>query len=300
MAYERRMCVLKQIKKGFTADGGALSGVVYAERMGDLILTPRVCGLVPVQEGRYALVLAVGMKKYFFELRGNTPLRVPDAPALAGGFSVLIAFVRLNAEAEPVAFGRCGADPNTAAALLAALKGAPPVGETVSAPKAQDRQDAPPAPVPPARENAAPSEPPGVQKAQYEDEAIAAQNYFAPEGQMSQEGDDVSQKTLRRSPAYYESVREKLLAAFRDGGEDETLARAIPLSRWTKRGNALVGIVFEHGMPKYLCAAVPAEGNPPAAFQGKAVRVPVDFGNAAYYVLFQDAETGECVETVPN
>ena len=34
MSYEKRVAVLKQINKGFSADGGALSGAVYLERFG--------------------------------------------------------------------------------------------------------------------------------------------------------------------------------------------------------------------------------------------------------------------------
>ena len=61
MAYEKRLCVLKQIKKGFSADGSPLSGAVYAERMGsELTVTPRLAGIAPVKEGRYALAVWAG------------------------------------------------------------------------------------------------------------------------------------------------------------------------------------------------------------------------------------------------
>ena len=59
MAYEKRVCVLKQMKKGFAADGGDLSGAVYAERLGsELTVTPRLLGLSPLKEGRYALAFS--------------------------------------------------------------------------------------------------------------------------------------------------------------------------------------------------------------------------------------------------
>ena len=51
MAYEKRVCVVKQIKKGFSADGGALTGAVYAERLGgELTITPRIAGLSPLRD----------------------------------------------------------------------------------------------------------------------------------------------------------------------------------------------------------------------------------------------------------
>src|SRR5699024_9097211 len=73
MAYEKKLCILKQIGKGFTADGMPLMGAVYAERLGsDLTLTPRIAGLAPLHEGRYALAVVVGRKEYCLELKGNT------------------------------------------------------------------------------------------------------------------------------------------------------------------------------------------------------------------------------------
>ena len=60
MPFEKRVCVLKQVKKGFTADGSALSGAVYCERLGEEItVMPRLLGIAPVKEGRYALALWV-------------------------------------------------------------------------------------------------------------------------------------------------------------------------------------------------------------------------------------------------
>ena len=89
MAYEKKLCILKQIGKGFTADGMPLMGAVYAERLGsDLTLTPRIAGLAPLREGRYALAAVVGRKEYCLELKGNTALRVPACPSLENGFAV--------------------------------------------------------------------------------------------------------------------------------------------------------------------------------------------------------------------
>ena len=43
---------MKQVKKGFSADGSALSGAVYCERLGkEITLTPRLLGLAPVRGG---------------------------------------------------------------------------------------------------------------------------------------------------------------------------------------------------------------------------------------------------------
>ena len=74
MAYEKRVCVMKQVKKGFTADGGALSGAVYAERTGETLkITPRLLGLAPVRDGRYVLVVRASGQT--FCLDGADPQR---------------------------------------------------------------------------------------------------------------------------------------------------------------------------------------------------------------------------------
>ena len=77
MAYEKRVCVLRQVRKGFSADGSALTGAVYAERLGtELTLTPRIAALSPLKDGRYALFIWVDGKTYCLELRGGAPIRV--------------------------------------------------------------------------------------------------------------------------------------------------------------------------------------------------------------------------------
>ena len=93
MAYEKRVCVLKQVKKGFSADGGALTGAVYAERLGsDLTLTPKIAGIAPLREGRYAFAVWVGGQTYCVEYGAS--MRIANAPSLSRGISVLLCFIR--------------------------------------------------------------------------------------------------------------------------------------------------------------------------------------------------------------
>ena len=117
MAFERRVCVLRQVRKGFSADGSALTGAVYAERLGsDLTVTPRIAALSPLRDGRYALFVWADGKTYCLELKGNTPIHIENAPSIAAGFAALLCFVK--GDPEPVAFGRCGAAPEKYAPLL--------------------------------------------------------------------------------------------------------------------------------------------------------------------------------------
>ena len=123
MAYEKRVCVIKQVKKGFSADGGALTGAVYAERFGDeLTVTPRIAGLSPLRDGKYLLVLRADGQTLCLELRGSAPLRLDNAPSVKDGFAVLLCYFK--GEAEPIAFGRCGTAPEKYAELLESVQSA--------------------------------------------------------------------------------------------------------------------------------------------------------------------------------
>ena len=91
MAYEKRVCVVKQIKKGFSADGGALTGAVYAERLGDeLTITPRIAGLSPLRDGKYLLVFCADGQTLCLPLSGSASLRPEHAPSSQNAFSVLL------------------------------------------------------------------------------------------------------------------------------------------------------------------------------------------------------------------
>lgn len=283
MAYEKRLCVLKQIKKGFTADGGALSGALYAERYGgELVLTPRIAGLAPVREGRYALAVQVGEKRYCLEFKGNTPLHLPDPLSLKGGFSALLCFVRGNA--EPVAFGSCGGAATSMEDLLSMFSSGKR-GPAASLPL--DGAPSPPSPQNPSAP-VLPGEPDGA----FDDEAIAEENYYG-------ERREKSAPVIRRALTYFREVHDRLEQAMSSYPEDRTLCESLPHSRWVRAENALLGIVFEEGLPRYLCVAVTAEGEVPAQFKDSCVYVPVSHysDDAGYFVVFQDADTGALVKT---
>ena len=186
MAYEKRVCVLKQVRKGFTADGGDLTGAVYAERLGEtLTVTPRILGIAPVREGRFALVVWVGGTTYCLELTGGSAIRAEKAPSLKEGFAALLVFLR--GEAEPVAFGTVGNAPKSYSTLLAAVDGEKrpipnplppfevPFPSTPNAPRAPGVPMPGPEPAPPEEDEQRPFRQ-GSEK--YDDEAIAAGDYF--------------------------------------------------------------------------------------------------------------------------
>ncbi len=292
MAYEKRMCVMKQLKKGFSADGDTLSGVVYAERLGDeLTVTPRLLGLSPVTEGRYVLVFRAENTTLFLEY-GGSPIKARCVSSLKNGFSVLLCFVR--GEAEGVAFGGCG-DIVSPEILLSSLSEGGKKEEKYPEEQARGKE-------PPFRELG------------YDDEAIARDNYFAPhvDEDGDGEGEDLAKKgeiagggdpledemdgDPRGSLAYYFEIKEKLDLAREKFPPDERLKAVFPQSEWFQADAALLGIIYEEGKPRYLCVAVERTGDPPADMEGMCRFVPLPYeGDKGFWVVFQDADTGDTV-----
>ncbi len=311
MAYEKRICILKQIKKGFSADGSALSGVVYAERTGETLrITLRLPGLSALKEGRYMLVLQIGGQKFCLPVEEEI---LPAAPSVKNGFAALLVFFR--SEAEPVAFGACGSERADPAQLL-------------KFPTEAARKKPIPTPLPPTQIPASPAPniptAPGVplpdppkdrpfrdEAVSYDDEAIADADYFSPshadEGGEAAPLPQAEKAAGGGTPAedeasfprgtltYYGEVREELMAVLKKYPPDTRLKWAFPQSEWVRNGGSLIGIVYEEGIPRYLCVAT--SGTPEPALREHSVFVPASpySDEEGFYVVFQDADTGAYV-----
>ena len=314
MAYEKKLCILKQIGKGFTADGMPLMGAVYAERLGsDLTLTPRIAGLAPLHEGRYALAVVVGRKEYCLELKGNTALRVPACPSLEQGFAVLLCFVK--DDVEPVAFGSCGSAPSDYRQLVEIFRSLPGERANFSSPaparsaekgEENEGQHIPPVPLPPtgvpgvpgpntpfAPGVPLPSGPSGEPPAEDVPEDGAPEDALPDKGgeapPRGYDDEALAGKNYYASPetaapgspeeppralTYFESIRPRMEEAFQKGTPDTRLSRALPHSEWTLWEGALLGIVYHFGVPRYVCLAVEAQGELPREMEERAVFVP--------------------------
>lgn len=107
-------------------------------------------------------------------------------------------------------------------------------------------------------------------------------------------------------PRYYAKVQGDLTALFDKYPAEEELAECIPYSRWAKisfaRGkHYTVGVIFDETLPRYICYGVPAAArtDPPAALRGFCSFLPLsvfDLNGKGYWMMFQDAETGECIK----
>ena len=321
MAYEKRVCVVKQIKKGFSADGGALTGAVYAEWLGgELTITPRIAGLSPLRDGKYLLALRAQGQTLLLPLEGNAPLRQEDAPSVKDGFSVLICYFK--GEAEPVAFGRCGAATDRWSDLLDCITDAKKRSVPIPQPPIQVPGVAPNLPLAPGvplpdpmspetPEDGAASPQKERAAARYDDEAIAADNYFLSARDGDEKASPADAQTdgaaahgdardafarPRGTLTYYYSVKDRLDELFR-GERDLRLLAIFPRSEWVKQGDALLGIIYEEGIPRYLCVAV--FGKRPEEMGERAVFVPLSpfTEDSGAWIVFQDADTGEYIQT---
>ena len=215
MAYEKRVAVLKQVNKGFSADGSELSGAIYAERLGsELTIKVQAAGLAALKDGRYVLVFSAEGREYCFDLGGGEVIKLGNAPSIKEGFAALVAYVR--DEVQPVAFGRCGNAVKEVPLLIRAItlknkkKGDLPVEFPPSTPHVPN--DIPPI-VPP---NEPPNIPPGtpipdlpkevseqedpfrLRACAYNDEAIAESDYFFNSVQADDRNEDVAGKNERK------------------------------------------------------------------------------------------------------
>lgn len=103
---------------------------------------------------------------------------------------------------------------------------------------------------------------------------------------------------------YYDRVAEELEKVFRDHPSEEILNKNVPDSRWAKvpygeGRHYAVGVISSGGAPAYICYGVPGkyQSDPPKELKGYCSYMPLslfDLTGEGYWMMFQDAETGEC------
>ncbi len=120
--------------------------------------------------------------------------------------------------------------------------------------------------------------------------------------------DDMREKFSHANP-YYSVAKRELDNLFDKFPEDCSLKKYFPQSQWVKinysaNKHYIVGLIKEAGREKYICYGVPAEysDNPPKELDGFCSFIPLsvfDMKGEGYWMMFQDAITGECVKK-PN
>ena len=294
MAYEKRMCILKQLKRGFTADGGILTGVVHAERTGRKTqIIPRVLGLVPVKEGTYALAVKIGEKTFVSDYQKE--ITIEETPSLKDGFCVLLCYVK--GDAEGIAFGRCGQDQTEYKTLLSLFeKGEEKQKKVNTLCKKEEKKG-------------------NI----YDDEAISDVNFYERERAVEDEnassnqeekgGEKEGERILdedetnafslqRKTLSYFCENREKIEECLKKYPPDHRLKKVFPYSEWVNKEETLFGVIYERGEPCFVCVAIEKGKNIPAEMQEEGVFVPTDYfeEEKGFYVIFKSAHTGETVK----
>jgi hypothetical protein len=308
------MCILRQLKQGFSGDGKTLSGLVKAEQYGkNLAVEVSIINFAPLVDGEYYCILADGkgntetlslLGKSFFNLL--TDLDITD------GFCAVICYIKN--EITPVAYGVNGEKNYDWKKILNATL--------------------PPSYYKKAEETATTDE---VEKpALYDDESVAQENYYkeqdnerelfseidenaptesgietekAQSGTCQTENDDA--ENIRHpfetdDDTYYRSVKAEIDALFSKYPKDDRLTSAFSCSEWVRvRGEAgapqyLVGVLYEDGKASYICYALAAQDKdqPPEEIKKVCAFVPSSLfdDTKGFFVIFQSAASGECIK----
>lgn len=321
--YMKKIAVIKQVKGGFSADGGVISGLVKAETYaGFLKVEASLINFAPLTEGRYVLGITDGLVTVTFE---GTSYEGESDLNLSAGFAFLVCFC--HGGTAPVASAACG---QMACAL-------PDLKEEMA-----------------RRENVVPKRGGG---AAYDDEAISEVNYYE---RQSDEGNsavrEVKAQEEKRSPGgknaqasrpvqgeeegglnisevaagkaddkgkptaagkakdgvngldedaegglaggdFYSRMEGDIKKIFATYPREEALEDAIEGSRFAKifygGGKYYVfGVLTQNKKPRYICYGVPSSDpvNPPPSLKGCSGYIPCEGGG--YWMTYQDAATG--------
>ena len=352
------MCILRQIRQGFSGDGKALSGLIKIEQYGkNMAVEVSIINFAPLSSGEYYCLLSDGKgKTEMLALRGKSLFNLLSDLDISTGFCAIICYVKsdvtpiaygingnksydwrtiLNATLPPV-FPRTKHTPQNEIAI-----NEPPMYE-MNPPKPPNEAPKPmveePQITPPQDAPKAPRELPEA-KAQkgavYNDETVAAENYYEEKNNERQQPEKISQNARLESEAtrqgtekrvydaenddaprvrnpikmdadgYYHSVKEEVDRLFKTYPKDKTLSNAFSQSAWVRvKGTAkdplyLVGVLLNEEKVRYICYAIAAEDKdaPPDEIKNVCAFVPTSVydDEKGFFVIFQSAANGECV-----
>ena len=326
--YIKNIAVLRGMASGFSADGGALSGLVKAEKYGSFFRAEiSLINFAPPESGRYVAAVSDGERTVAFDVprfEGESGIDI------SFGFAALVCFV--GAEVVPVASAVCG-DLSRAVAVCSRYV------ESTEKPGS------------------------GASASRYEDEAIAEENYYeygediksegavcggkeqedgrgvckdedaravclgreeTPDMRHGSRGTDPGEggaparggagedgradgaaggeADLSRKPNFFGRVREEIERLLSEYPPERGLEGAVENSRWAKisygeKRHYVFGVIYEGASPAYVCYGVPSDGGAcPESLRGMASFIPAGGKNAGYWVMYQDAETGAAVK----
>lgn len=312
--YVKRIALIKTEKRGFSSDGGELSGLIKCEvYAGFLKVEASLVNFSPLTEGRYEIGVSDGRTVLSF---GGTSFEAQTDFDLSRGFAAVVCFC--HGTVTPVASAVCGDFTGELAKIVRAMnqtEGVQPVADSRTA---------------------------------FDDEAIAEENYYeleadegggavcedapqekdggtggkdeAPFSPVEEEpvtasGDDtdgdipqpfVFRETIAAQPKlaegdFYGRMKGEIDKIFAAYPVEEGLERVIEGSRWVRisygQGKFYAfGVIFDDDGARYICYGVPSvdASRPPRSLAGRASYIPVEgFG---FWVMYQDARTGVSIK----
>lgn len=336
--YTKNVAVLRGLKEGFSADGGALSGLVRAEKYGsELRVEVSLINFAPLSEGRYVTAITDGN---CCEIIENNLFEGVSQVDTGGGFAAAVCYV--NGGVQLIATAVCGDFSGEALALRDAVVRAEKIkNENLSeAGEAYDDgaiaeenyyefaeidedggavcQDAPQKEELSGGEDEENSRPLQDARVGFEGDRLTSDNSAIdkstiddPTGKKSTIDDLASKKTTANGLAggdFYEKMRgeiEGLLSAY---PPEESLNGAISGATFVRIGYGdgkfyAFGIIRDGSKPAYICYGAPAADNspPPESMADIASFLPVPSGNfKGFWMIYQDASTGATVKVIPS
>ncbi len=214
MQYVKKMCILRQVKQGFSGDGKTLSGLVKIEQYGkNLAVEVSVINFAPLSSGEYYCLLSDSFgRTEMLSLRGKSLFNILTDLELHNGFCAVICFVKNDI--MPIAYGVNGDKQYDWKKILAATM--PPAFYEKTTQKTEDTATAFTSPPPSKnvekeREEYLTPKEIDISKTQeretstsdYNDERLASDNYY----KEQESGQELLQETIQN--AHSQSATEK-------------------------------------------------------------------------------------------
>lgn len=313
MNYVKKMCILRQVKQGFSGDGKALSGLVKVEQYGkNLAVEVSIINFAPLVSGEYYCLLSDEKRNTeMLPLRGKSLFNILSDMDVSSGFCAVVCYVKN--EIVPIAYGVNGNGNydwrDILASTLPPLFGKKTEQKTVTAiadaeDKNEEIDEEIDEEIHPQTETAA---------SRYDDDTVATENYYQAEEERGQElfcqtgGDAQTQSETENereetgadasenvdaerllhpfktdSDGYYLSVKSEIDELLKNYPRDDRLCGAFSSSEWARiKGTEddpqyLVGVVYEDGKARYVCYALKAENKnePPEEIKNVCSFVP--------------------------
>lgn len=304
MGYTKNIAIIRGLKRGFSTDGGELSGLVKAEKYStSLKVEVSLINFAPLTEGRYVAGLTDGKSVCILDDLAFDGVSQVDT---SRGFGLLICFV--NNDVLPIASAICGGLDGT----LNQIKEEIEKSERLKTPLDITPKDI-----------------------KYEDEALAQENYYEYE-QTDKNSESVcenkKEKTLgesicknekdtdtseekitpnklARGECFYTKMKEEIESLLAAYPKESQLERMVENSKWIKitygEGKFYVfGVIYSGGKAKYICYGVPSNDskNPPESMANISTFIPSSHENkkVGFWIMFQDADTGASVRINKN